>query len=104
IFEHLPPGDLYTLSKVCKKLREFLWSGSPFTQQIWRNSRIKHCDKNMQGDRPPLPNVSEQQYIWLSFLATKCHFCGIEVKKSEALKWEFKILTCKECLEEKTIR
>nr|CAG8458802.1 11481_t:CDS:2 [Entrophospora candida] len=103
ICEYLLPSDLYTLSTVCKKLRKFLWSNSPYTQQIWRNSRIKHCDKQMQVDRPPPPNVSEQQYIWLSILATKCYFCDAEVKNNEALRWEFKILICESCLVEKTI-
>ncbi|CAJ0630317.1 6129_t:CDS:2 [Entrophospora sp. SA101] len=64
---------------------------------------VKHCDKQMQVDRPPPPNVSEQQYIWLSILATKCYFCDAEVKNNEALRWEFKILICESCLVEKTI-
>ncbi|CAG8704903.1 15950_t:CDS:2 [Racocetra fulgida] len=39
ICENLPPQDLYTLTTVCKKLRNFLWATSGCTQQIWRKSR-----------------------------------------------------------------
>ncbi|RHZ84380.1 hypothetical protein Glove_82g95 [Diversispora epigaea] len=103
ICENLSPEDLYILSTVCKKFREFLWSTSRYTQQIWRNSRLKFlCQLRNPFDKEIL---SEQQYIWLNFLGNSCQFCGIEIKeRSEHVIWEFKVLSCHECLENKTSR
>ncbi|CAG8454620.1 5927_t:CDS:2 [Diversispora eburnea] len=101
ICENLSPEDLYILSTVCKKFREFLWSTSRYTQQIWRNSRLKFlCQLRNPFDKEIM---SEQQYIWLNFLGNSCQFCGIEIKERiEHVIWEFKVLSCQDCLENKT--
>ncbi|CAG8668205.1 7700_t:CDS:2, partial [Scutellospora calospora] len=98
ICENLSPKDLYTLTRVCKKLRHFLWATSGFTQQIWRNSRI-----SMTSQKSPPKGMSEQQYIWLKELGTSCQVCRVPVNKFDrCLVWEFKRVCCSSCLSRET--
>ena|SRR6266498_3426694 len=102
ICEDLSPQDLYSLSSVCKELRNILWSyKSIITQQIWRNSRNKFYP-NLKS--PPLIGMSEQQYIWLTVLAKECQFC--EENNVNLLKkyWEFQIICCEKCLNQRIER
>ncbi|CAG8726040.1 18494_t:CDS:2, partial [Racocetra fulgida] len=73
ICENLSPVDLYSLASTSKKLRNFLWSTSTITQQIWRNSRRLYFP---QYKSQPLKDMSEQKYIYLAALAKKCQFCN----------------------------
>ncbi|CAG8443747.1 950_t:CDS:2 [Cetraspora pellucida] len=100
ICEDLSPKDLYTLTIVCKKLRNFLWATSGCTQQIWRRSRLLMF--SLDSLLPP-KGMCEQQYIWLKELGSTCQVCRAQVDKSErCLIWEFKRLCCRPCLSIKT--
>src|SRR5437764_14160570 len=88
--ENLSSQDLYSLSSVCRALRQFLWSDkSILAQQIWRNSRKKFYPHVKSS---PLIGMSEQHYIWLATLAKQCQFC----KNNKRFKtyWEFQIICC----------
>jgi hypothetical protein len=96
ICENVSSQDLYSLSLVCKELRNFLWSDkSIFTQQIWRNSRMKFYP-NLKSF--PLAGMSEQKYIWLTVLAKHCQFCNENNKNLLKRYWEFQIICCDKCL------
>ena len=99
---NLSPEDLYSLSSVCKELRQFLWSDkSTITQQVCRNSRIKFYP-NLKSS--PLVGMSEQQYVWLTVLAKKCQFCKENDKSLLKKYWEFQILCCDKCLNKRIKR
>ena len=101
ICENLSPQDLYSLSSVCRKLRLFLWSDkSILTQQTWCNSR-KNFYPNIKSS--PIIGMSEQQYIWLAALAKHCQFCKENNKWFETY-WEFQIICCDNCLDERIKR
>lgn len=104
ICENVAPRDLYNLSTVCRKLRRFLWSSSQFTQQIWRNSRLRFSSQSSNPFDTEI--MSEQQFIWLKLLGDSCQFCGVKIKenRNRHLTWEFKVLSCPDCLEKKTSR
>ncbi|CAG8521720.1 14727_t:CDS:2 [Funneliformis caledonium] len=96
ICENLSPQDLFSLSSVCKELRNILWSDkSIITQQIWRNSRHKFYPSLKS---PPLIGMSEQQYLWLTVLAKKCQFCDESDVNLLKKYWEFQIICCETCL------
>ena len=99
--ENLSPQDLYSFSSVCKKLRQFLWSDeSILIKQIWRHSREKFYP-NVKSS--PIIGMSEQQYIWLAALAKRCQFCK-ENNKWSITYWEFQIICCDNCLNERIKR
>ncbi|CAG8710158.1 17123_t:CDS:2 [Acaulospora morrowiae] len=90
------PKELYSLSAVCRKLRDLLWSNSIMTQKIWRDSRFRLEDKKTQ----PPKGMSEQQYIWLKHMGVSCQYCRSTSTMKN--KWEFKRLCCEECVQKKT--
>src|ERR1043166_3536300 len=105
VCENLPPKDLYSLSLVCKQFRTLLWSNSATTQQLWSKSRMKFVSQF--NDYPKLPgDLSEQKFIWLLSLGKTCQHCGKNLQEggNRRLFWEFKVLICSKCAEEKTIR
>ncbi|CAI2167145.1 10505_t:CDS:2 [Funneliformis geosporum] len=100
ICENLHPKDLYTLTLVCKQFRIILWSDSINTQQIWCNSRAKFLHSLMK-----LPNsLTEQKFIWLGYLGQTCQCCGQDLEDNNRRRfWEFKVMVCSKCADEKTI-
>ncbi|CAG8823134.1 21023_t:CDS:2, partial [Dentiscutata erythropus] len=73
ICQDLPPADLLSLARVCKKFYGYLSSTySTTTQEIWRNSRIKFIP---QIEMSPPEGMDERQYAKLLF-ERGCQFCG----------------------------
>ena len=53
----LPPADLFTLSQVCRKFREYLCAPNCFsTQQIWKESRLQFMPSE---NLPPPEGMSD---------------------------------------------
>ncbi|GBB89351.1 hypothetical protein RclHR1_01600023 [Rhizophagus clarus] len=103
VCENLHPKDLYSLTLVCKRFRTILWSKSSTTQQIWYKSRLKFVPK-FSYLKPP-GDLSEQKFVWL-LIGETCQYCGKNVSIDSGdrrLFWEFKILTCSNCAQERTI-
>lgn len=103
IISYLPPQDLYSLTLVNKRYRSLLWSSSPTTQAIWRNSRVQYLT---YPSLPPPPWMSEQKYIWFTLLARSCQICSapINVQNIFPKNWEFGITCCNKCFEQNTVR
>ncbi|CAG8526322.1 554_t:CDS:2 [Acaulospora morrowiae] len=102
IISYLPPQDLYSLTLVNKRYRSLLWSTSPATQTIWRNSRSRFLT---YPSLPPPIWMSEQKYIWFTLLAKSCQICSalMNVRNNFPKNWEFGIVYCNRCFEENTI-
>ncbi|CAB4391039.1 unnamed protein product [Rhizophagus irregularis] len=99
ICSFLPPGDLFTLSQVCRKFRGYLCAPNSFvTQQIWKESRLNFMPKE---DMPPPEGMSEEKYAELLMTERGCQIC----KRTKECKiyWEFAIRCCKECHSNKTV-
>ncbi|CAG8705865.1 22527_t:CDS:2, partial [Gigaspora rosea] len=100
ICENLSPTDLYSLASTSKKLRNFLWSTSTITQQIWRNSRRLYFP---QYKSQPLKDMSEQKYIYLAALAKKCQFCDEKEPRKLKKYWEFQVYSCECCIQKRIV-
>ncbi|CAG8717744.1 17514_t:CDS:2 [Cetraspora pellucida] len=100
ICENLSPVDLYSLASTSKKLRNFLWSTSTITQQIWRNSRRLYFP---QYKSQPLKDMSEQKYIYLAALAKKCQFCDEKDPRKLKRYWEFQVYSCEGCIQKRIV-
>ncbi|RHZ74131.1 hypothetical protein Glove_227g96 [Diversispora epigaea] len=99
ICQDLPPADLLSLARVCKKFYGYLSSTySTTTQEIWRNSRIKFIP---QIEMSPPEGMDERLYAKLLF-ERGCQFCG--KSRVRRVYWAFLVRCCKPCLEERTMR
>ncbi|GBB83605.1 hypothetical protein RclHR1_01030020 [Rhizophagus clarus] len=99
ICQDLPPIDLLSLARVCKKFYLYLCStNSTTTQEIWKNSRLTFLPFVQM---PPPEGMSELQYVKL-VTERGCQFC----KKARIRKvyWAFLVRCCRKCLEDRTIR
>jgi hypothetical protein len=93
ICSFLPPNDLYSLSKVCRKFHEYLsTSNSSTTQQIWKESRLKFMPNETM---PPPEGMIEKRYVELLMINLGCQIC--KQNKCE-LCWGLEIRCCEECL------
>ncbi|RHZ89959.1 hypothetical protein Glove_9g258 [Diversispora epigaea] len=94
ICEHLSPGDLLSLTGVCRRFRGFLCSPqSSITQDIWRTSRINFLP-GLQ--LPPPEGMYEEEYIRFGKLLTRCQYC--KSQKMVKVYWQFQVRCCQECL------
>ncbi|CAB4400264.1 hypothetical protein RhiirA5_393341 [Rhizophagus irregularis] len=103
---YLCPKDLFSLTLVCKKLKNFLWSfDSNMTQRIWRNSRIRWSTfVEYKGVPPPSEEImSQQKCIWLIDLVDACQICGDKRKDGSRIYWPFKLYSCKNCIDSRVI-
>ncbi|KAF0348686.1 f-box domain contaning protein [Gigaspora margarita] len=99
ICQYLPPVDLLSLARVCKRFNGFLSTEhSITTQEIWRASRAEYLPFLQM---PPPDGMSERQYIRLVF-ERGCQFCG--KGKIRKVYWEYNVRSCEQCLKERTIR
>ena len=97
ICSYLPPADLFTLSKVCRKFRGYLFApNSLATQQIWKESRLQFMSKE---DIPPPEGMSEEKYVELLMMEQGCQICK-RVKECR-IYWEFEIRCCEKCFSKK---
>ncbi|CAG8706029.1 10216_t:CDS:1, partial [Scutellospora calospora] len=63
ICQYLPPKDLLSLARVCKRFNGYLSSEtSTTTQEIWRVSRISYLPYLQM---PPPEGMTERQYVKL---------------------------------------
>ncbi|CAB4419135.1 unnamed protein product [Rhizophagus irregularis] len=99
ICQNLPPVDLLSLARVCKRFNGFLSAeNSMTTQEIWKASR----EKFLQFLQIPPPNgMTERQYVRL-VLERGCQFCG--KTKIRKVYWEFLVRCCEDCLKARTLR
>ncbi|GBB83597.1 hypothetical protein RclHR1_01030012 [Rhizophagus clarus] len=99
ICQNLPPVDLLSLARVCKRFNGFLSAeNSMTTQEIWKASREKY----LQFLQIPPPNgMTERQYVRL-VLERGCQFCG--KTKIRKVYWEFLVRCCEDCLKARTLR
>ncbi|CAG8727974.1 4554_t:CDS:2 [Cetraspora pellucida] len=103
ICRHLPPFDLFSLSRVCRLFYHDLCLGESVTiQEIWRQSRLVFMPYRQMG---PPEGMNEKEYVRF-LVEDKCYFCGRRNKNSR-IYWErgimpkheeFKRLTSQECL------
>src|ERR1043165_7487916 len=99
ICSFLPPKDLFTLSQVCRKFREYLCAPNCFsTQQIWKVSRLQFMP---EVDMPPPEGMSEEKYIEILLTERGCQIC----RRSKKCKiyWVFNVRCCEECFNNKTV-
>ena len=95
----LPPGDLFTLSQVCRKFRGYLCaSDSSTTQQIWKESRLQFMPTE---DMPPPEGMGEGKYVELLMTERGCQIC--KRNKECEIYWEFEVRCCRGCFLKKTI-
>ncbi|CAB4391048.1 unnamed protein product [Rhizophagus irregularis] len=95
----LSPTDLFTLSQVCRKFREYLCAPNSFsTQQIWKESRLNFMPKEVM---PPPEGMTEKKYVELLMTERGCQIC----KRITECKiyWEFEVRCCEKCRNKKTI-
>ena len=93
----LSPTDLFTLSQVCRKFREFLCAPNSFsTQKIWKDSRLQFIPKE---DMPPPEGMSEEKYVVLLMTERGCQIC-----KRSKIYWEFEVRCCEKCFSNKTMK
>ncbi|KAG9306219.1 hypothetical protein G9A89_016123 [Geosiphon pyriformis] len=99
ICAHLPPVDLHSLSRACRRFRGFLWSTtSAVTDSIWRTSRTTFLRHPIS---PPPVGLAEMEYLRL-VLEKGCMFC--DRKDNLQIYWEFQVRCCGTCLELISIR
>ncbi|CAG8557627.1 9131_t:CDS:2 [Ambispora leptoticha] len=99
ICAYLPPAELFTLSRVCRRFRGFLWSTtSAVTESIWRVSRTTFL---RYPNMAPPTGLAELEYLRL-VMEKGCMFCDKE--DGLTIYWEFQIRCCTGCLEKITIR
>ncbi|RIA84682.1 hypothetical protein C1645_831904 [Glomus cerebriforme] len=99
ICQNLPPVDLLSLARVCKRFNGFLSAEhSMTTQEIWKASREKFLQFLQM---PPPTGMTERQYVRL-VLERGCQFCG--KTKIRKVYWEFLVRCCEDCLKERTLR
>ena len=95
----LPPKDLFTLSQVCRKFREYLCAPNCFsTQQIWKVSRLQFMP---EVDMPPPEGMSEEKYIEILLTERGCQIC--RCSKKCKIYWVFEVRCCEECFNNKTV-
>ncbi len=96
----LPPVDLFTLSQVCRKFRDYLCTPNSFsTQQIWKETRLQFMPEE---DMPPPKGMNEKQYVELLMTERGCQLC----KRNKKCKifWKFGVRCCIKCFFEKTLK
>ena len=99
ICSFLPPDDLFTLSQVCRKFREYLFApNSVVTQQIWKESRLQFMPSE---DMPPPEGLSEEKYVELLMTERGCQICK---SKGCQIYWGLNVRCCKKCFENNTVK
>ena len=99
ICQDLPPVDLLSLARVCKKFYQYLCStNSTTTQEIWRNSRLTFLPFVQMS---PPEGMMELQYVKL-VTERGCQFC--KRPRIRKVYWAFLVRCCRKCLEDRTIR
>ncbi|CAG8445593.1 6495_t:CDS:2 [Ambispora gerdemannii] len=99
ICAYLPPAELFTLSRVCRRFRGFLWSTtSAVTESIWRISRTTFL---RYPNMAPPTGLAELEYLRL-VMEKGCMFCDKE--DGLTIYWEFQTRCCIGCLEKITVR
>ncbi|CAB4411397.1 unnamed protein product [Rhizophagus irregularis] len=99
ICSFLPPGDLFTLSQVCRKFRGYLCAPNSFaTQQIWKESRLKFMPKE---EMPPPEGMSEEKYAELLMTERGCQICK-QIRECK-IYWESEVRCCVICFYEKIV-
>ncbi|CAI2166826.1 9532_t:CDS:2 [Funneliformis geosporum] len=99
ICQNLPPVDLLSLARACKRFNGFLSAeASMTTQEIWKASREMFLP---YLQLPPPDGMTERQYVRL-VLERGCQFCG--KTKIRKVYWEFLVRCCEVCLKKKTLR
>ncbi|KAG9302228.1 hypothetical protein G9A89_020662, partial [Geosiphon pyriformis] len=98
ICENLPPEALLSLSRVCRRYREFLYSTtSSLSQQMWTTSRLNFM---RTLPLPPPNDMDEIAYIKLALLQRGCQFCPRKAKPK--VYWAFRVRCCRKCLSART--
>ena len=102
ICSFLPPANLFILTQVCRKFREYLFApNSVATQQIWKESRLQFIPPE---DMPPPEGLSEEKYVELLMTERGCQICRkVNVKKCR-IYWEFQVRCCGKCFLKNTIK
>ncbi|RIA99421.1 hypothetical protein C1645_357053 [Glomus cerebriforme] len=91
----LSPDDLFRLSQVCRKFRNYLYApNSSTTQQIWKNSRIKFMPEETM---PPPEGMIEKTYVELLMINRGCQICNKRNKECK-IYWGIEIRCCNDCL------
>ncbi|CAG8739782.1 10136_t:CDS:2, partial [Funneliformis caledonium] len=99
ICQNLPPVDLLSLARACKRFNGFLSAETSMTtQEIWKASREMFLP---YLQLPPPDGMTERQYVRL-VLERGCQFCG--KTKIRKVYWEFLVRCCEDCLKERTLR
>lgn len=99
--ESLSPADLFALSCVCRRFRDFLYSEcSSMTQHIWRNARVTFTPEMVEG---PLEEQNEHEYTQFLFCQKTCQLCLRTQTGPMTIHWEFQVRCCNKCFEENTI-
>ena len=96
----LPPADLFTLSQVCRKFREYLCAPNSFsTQQIWKRSRTQFIP--VEEYMLPPEGMSEERCVELLLVERGCQVC----KRSNSCEiyWEYGVRCCEKCFSENTV-
>ncbi|CAG8560248.1 17454_t:CDS:2 [Funneliformis caledonium] len=103
----IPPSSLYSLTLVCHRIRNLLWSSSSsLTQRIWRISRQKF---HPTIHKSITYHCTEQEFIWKVLLHKKCQFCGKSYLFNNFKEiitigkyWPFQVNICVLCVKDKT--
>ena len=100
---YLPPSDLISLSRVCRKFRGFLCSLESFsTQEIWKNSRIQFIPNEKK--KSPLKGMNEKDYVELLLIERGCQICKRRKNVEVQIFRPFRIRCCKTCFSKNTVR
>ncbi|KAF0391990.1 f-box domain contaning protein [Gigaspora margarita] len=98
ICKHLPPFDLFSLTRVCRLFYNDLCLGDSVTiKDIWRQSRLVFMPYRQMG---PPEGMNEKEYVRF-LVEDKCYFCGRK-NKSSKIYWERGVRSCFECLKTRT--
>ncbi|CAG8515594.1 12722_t:CDS:2 [Racocetra persica] len=99
VCQYLPPKDLLSLARVCKRFNGYLSAEtSTTTQEIWRASRTAYLPHLQMS---PPEGMTERQYVKL-VLERGCQFC--DRSKIRKVYWEFFVRSCEDCLRERISR
>ncbi|CAG8475768.1 8195_t:CDS:2 [Dentiscutata erythropus] len=99
VCQYLPPKDLLSLARVCKRFNGYLSAEtSTTTQEIWRASRTSYLPYLQMS---PPEGMTERQYVKL-VLERGCQFC--DRSKIRKVYWEFFVRSCEDCLKDRIQR
>ncbi|CAG8458232.1 7711_t:CDS:2 [Cetraspora pellucida] len=93
VCQYLPPKELLSLARVCKRFNGYLSvETSTTTQEIWRASRTAYLPYLQMS---PPEGMTERQYVKL-VLERGCQFC--DRSKIRKVYWEFFVRSCEDYL------